>query len=394
VRILRLCSVFEARSALGGRAARLDPVGGMQYHTAELTRRLDRRGVVQHVVTATRLGAPRRERVGERSDVRRVGVPIRRLRQLYAPPAALHALRLAPHVDLVHGHLGEDVAVLPIALLAARRAGAPLVVTVHESPWHTVRGGGPRDRVIHHLGGRVERVAEARAAAVIVLTERMAEHVVTSGAPRERVHVIPPGIDRALFGRTHADPLPGVPRPRVLYVGRLARSKGIDALVAAAGRLARRDAHVVLVGDGPGRRRLARLIPRHGLAGRVHVEGFVAHDDVPAYLEHADVLVLPSVFEELGTVLIEAQASGLPAVATDVGGIPEIVQHGATGLLVPPHRTDRLAHAIDRILGERDLAARMAATARERARRYDWDAVADRVLALYRDAAAGPSASG
>src|SRR5215211_1945623 len=137
LRVLRLCSVFEPpESAIAGRGAGYDPIGGMQDHTAGLTRRLARRGVTQVVLTTRPPTAPWHRRLGPRASVLRVGVPVRRARQLWALPAAVLGPLLGRRADLVHAHLGEDIAVLPLAFLAARRRRLPVVVTVHASPAH------------------------------------------------------------------------------------------------------------------------------------------------------------------------------------------------------------------------------------------------------------------
>jgi 2-deoxystreptamine N-acetyl-D-glucosaminyltransferase/2-deoxystreptamine glucosyltransferase len=96
-----------------------------------------------------------------------------------------------------------------------------------------------------------------------------------------------------------------------------------------------------------------------------------------------DVLVLPSAYEEMGSVLVEAMAAGLPVVASAVGGIPEVVQDGVTGLLVPPGDADALAAALDRLVADPALRARLAAGARAHARRYAWPELAARVAAVY-----------
>jgi len=108
LRVLRLCSVFMAPSGAGLADPRFDPVGGMQTHTGELTRALDRRGVRQLVVTSRLPGAPRSARIGQHADVVRLGLPVPHSRQLYAWPAAGMVACVSGRVDLVHAHLGED----------------------------------------------------------------------------------------------------------------------------------------------------------------------------------------------------------------------------------------------------------------------------------------------
>ncbi|SNS20508.1 Glycosyltransferase involved in cell wall bisynthesis [Geodermatophilus saharensis] len=394
--VLRLCSVFEPPAArrparagalpgeLDARAARFDPIGGMQNHTATLTRCLDARGVRQTVVTARLAGPAGTSSLGVAARVHRTGVPVPRLRQLWALsglPAVLRAGSRAP-VDVVHAHQGEDLATLPLARLAARVHRCPLVVTVHCSVGHTLAGRGPKVRLLRALGGWIERSSLRRADAVVVLTGRTATALHDDGVPPDRVSVVPSGFDPALFAAPAADVLPGVPRPRIGYVGRLAPQKSPGTLVRAFGRM-REQASLVVVGDGPDRALVERLAAESPAADRITLAGFVEHARVPAVLASLDVLVLPSAYEEMGSVLTEAMAAGLPVVASDVGGIPEVVRHGVTGLLVPPGDVDALAAALDRVTGDDVLRARLAAGARARSAEYGWPALSARVAAVY-----------
>jgi glycogen(starch) synthase len=391
LRVLRLCSVFEPpASALRGRGAGFDPVGGMQEHTGTLTRVLAERGVEQVVLTTRPPTAPWLERLAPRATIVRVGLPVRRPRQLYAVPAAVLAPLLGLRADLVHVHLGEDLAVIPLAALAAAPRGLPVVLTVHCSPTHTLRGPGARTAVLRSLGGWIERQGERRAAATIVFTSRLAERLAADGLGAS-VHVIRRGIDRRAFAPAavaSADELPWPAadgRRRVVFLGRVVRAKGVETLVEAVSRMRTAGVQVLLVGDGPDRARVERLARRLGVADRVQVTGFVPHEQVPAVLHSADLLVLPSLYEELGTVLVEAMQVGLPVVASRVGGIPETIEHGVTGLLVAPGDAGALAAAIDAVVGDGDpaLCRRLRANADRRAEDYDVQRTADAVHGLY-----------
>ena len=392
IRVLRLCSVFEPPpSALVGKGVAFDPIGGMQNHTAELTRALDRRGVVQTVVTTRPPTAPHFQRLGGNARVIRLGLPVRRFRQLYGPQAAIVAPVLASRADLVHVHLGEDLAVLPVGAAAARLHRLPLVLTVHTSLRHTLAVSDLRSAVLKTLGGPIERWGERSAEAVVVITPRLCRLLLSDGVDEDRVHVIPPGVNPSLFDGPFEDPFAGVGRPRILFVGRLAPQKGVRTLVAAAGLLEDPSVQVLLVGDGPERPALEREAERIGLGDRLHFLGFVAHDRLPAVLAHADLLVLPSLYEELGTVLLEAMQAGLPIVASKTGGIPDVIEDGVNGLLVPPGEPELLARAIDRLLADRGLAYRLSEGTRERGKDCDWEVLAERVLAVYRGVTAGRS---
>jgi glycosyltransferase involved in cell wall biosynthesis len=385
LRVLRLCSVFEPpASALSGRGALADPVGGMQEHTGSLTRELQRRGLSQVVLTARPPTAPWVEHPASGVTVLRVGLPVRKPRRLYSVPAALLAPWLGRRADVVHVHLGEDLAILPLAALAARPRRLPVVLTVHCSLLHTLAVDDVRSAILHTLGGRIERAGERRADATLVYTARLAERL-RDGPGGPAVRVVRRGVDRRAFLAPGPDPFPLLHgRPRVVFLGRVVRAKGVRTLVEAAARCRTPGMQVLLVGDGPDRRPVERLAQRLGLAGRVHVTGFVEHARVPDVLASADLLVLPSFYEELGTVLAEALHARVPVVAARVGGIPEIVEDGATGLLVSPGDAAELAAAIDRLLGDRALAARCSAAAGERAGAYDLERVAAEVEELYR----------
>ncbi len=385
--VLRLCSVFEPPDGCLLRpGARLDPVGGMQSHTGALTRSLDALGVRQDVITACRPGAARVEELGRTARIHRVGLPVSWGRQCWSVGAAPLALRLAARADVVHAHLGEDIAVLPIAVAAAARHDLPLVVTVHNSVAHTLVATDGRSRRVKRLGGPIERWALPRAAAIITLTERLRALLLEEGAKPGRVHVIPSGFREWEYAAGPvADPFPAAGRPRVGFVGRLAPQKDVGTLVRAAALL-EGPARVVLTGDGPDRAALEAEVARRELQDRVLFTGFVPHARVASVLEHTDVLVLPSRYEELGSVLLEAIRAGVPIVASDTGGIPEVVRDGENGLLCPPGDAAAFAAALDALLADASLRRRMGAAGRARSHGFSWDALAPRVLAVYEQA--------
>ncbi|MBV9380215.1 MAG: glycosyltransferase family 4 protein [Streptosporangiaceae bacterium] len=382
LRILRLCSVFEPR-ALTPASVAYDAIGGMQNHVAELTRCLDRLGVSQLVVTSRQAGPADRTQFGDHGELVRTGLPVPVLRQAWAPLAAPYVLRggSASRVDLVHVHCGEDVAILPLARLAARRHRSPLVATMHLNVRHSLNPTTLRDILVRTGGGAAERWLLPGADAVIALTPSAAGLLRTDGIPADRVHVIPPGYDPALFSEPVADPFPAVPRPRVAYLGRLVPQKDVGTLLRAFARLDTK-AHLLLVGDGAARPALQRRA--RALGGRVHFTGFVRHTQIPAVLRHVDLFVLPSLYEDLSSALIEAMAAGLPVVATRVGGTADLVRDGENGLLVTPRDPAALAAAIGRLLADPGLAARLSSAARQTAAAYAWPDLASKVLDIYR----------
>jgi glycosyltransferase involved in cell wall biosynthesis len=193
--------------------------------------------------------------------------------------------------------------------------------------------------------------------------------VLRASVAAERVSVIHNAIDAERFGRPQPQyrrRLQGLfARPPAIIIGgagRLSPEKGFDLLVAAACRIAARDAQLgfVLFGEGNLRERLAAQIHAAGLDGRFVLAGF--RGDLDALLPCLDVLVLPSYTEGLPNVVLEACAARVPVVATAVGGTPEVVEHGVNGLLVPAGDADALVSALRDLLGSptrrRDMGER------------------------------------
>jgi glycosyltransferase involved in cell wall biosynthesis len=323
------------------------------------------------------------ERVGERARVLRLALPGARRRRALGTLAAPVVLPLAPAADVVHVHSSSDLGIVALGVLAARAARRPYVLTLHTSLRHTLVVDSPVAARLKRRGGPLELWAVRGAAAVIALTPRVARALEDDGLAPERVHVIPSGVDAARFAGPHEDPFPDVGHPRVVFHGRVQAEKGVHTLVEAAARLGP-GVQVLLVGDGSERARVEARARELGIADRLRVTGFLPHDRVPAALAHADVAVMPSVSEELGTSMLEALHRGLPLVASRVGGIPEVVRDGESALLVEPGDPAALAAALRRVLADGALAARLAAAGRARAGDFSWPVLAERVLDVYR----------
>jgi glycosyltransferase involved in cell wall biosynthesis len=224
-----------------------------------------------------------------------------------------------------------------------------------------------------------------------------AESLRPSGRAGRRTEVIPSGVDTERFqpragARVAAKARLGVPpdRPLIGTVGRLEGRKGTATLIEAAARLAdygAADVGVVVAGDGPLRGELRGLVERLGLAACVTLLG--QRSDVREVLAALDVFVLPSRTEGMSNALLEAMAMACPVVATAVGGTPEVVVPGETGVLVPPAEPAAMAAAVARLLAAPELAARLGAAARRRIEnRYGSRAMVRRLEGLYAAVAA------
>jgi starch synthase len=277
--------------------------------------------------------------------------------------------------------------------------GIPHVMTAHSleplRPWKAEQLGGG-----YALSSWAERTAIEAADGVIAVSGAMREDILSCypALDPDRVHVVHNGIDTSLYRPDHGtDVLQRIgldpKRPFVLFVGRITRQKGVPHLLRAV-----RDidpaAQVVLCAGAPDTpeidqefRDLFQELSR--VREHVHwIPQMLPRPEVIQLLTHAAVFVCPSVYEPLGIVNLEAMACGTPVVASQVGGIPEVVDDGKTGLLVPVDDDFEagLARALNEVLGDPDAARRMGEAGRERAvGEFGWDAVARRTVRLYEE---------
>lgn len=284
-------------------------------------------------------------------------------------------------IEHVHVHFATDSAVT--ALLLARLGGPSYSVTLHAKDiYRTTVDAALLDRVVAESAFCVT-VCDAN---VRYLSERVGD------AARERLRRLYNGIDLDAFAGQ------GGPRDErhVLSVGRLVAKKGFGVLLDALALLAARGEgfRATLVGDGEEREALARRVDELGLSDRVCMTGPVGADVVREHLARATVFCLPCVVEEDGnrdalpTVLLEAQAAGLPCVSTPVTGIPEILDAGRAGVLVPENDPIATADAVAMLLGDPGRRAELARAGRERARElFDLRRSGDVLHGWFRDAA-------
>jgi glycosyltransferase involved in cell wall biosynthesis len=204
------------------------------------------------------------------------------------------------------------------------------------------------------------------------------------GAAAHRVQVIANPVDVERIGVRSREPLPpDVRTPFILGAGRLTRQKGFDILLRAyAAANLPGEVHLVLLGEGPERPALQALASELGIADRLSMPGFV--ENPWAYMARAAAFVLPSRFEGFASVIIEAMACGAPVIATDCDfGPREIVRSGESGLVVAAEHVPALSAALERVLGNGDLAARLARVGTARAAAFDAPGIAREYESLF-----------
>ena len=375
-------------------------VGGTEKHMHELGRRLGRTHEV-HVFTARLPGTARAEVV---DGIRVWRTPARLLRAplIYPPPFPLarRAIEDLARIDAserfdafhLHGRWFPDFArVVPYARQTAR----PVALTLHNA----------RPRGINALTDALGTAYDSLRGIRIIqgvdrsvaVSDWVRRDIARYGVDPARIEVIPNGVDTTVY-RPRAPELRerlGGFDPLLLSVGRLLPQKGLDLLIDAVARLAADHPclGVAIVGTGRMRGALEADVRRRGLEKRVVFTGFLEESLLPAAYSSADLFVLPSVWEVFGIVLLEAMGCGLPCVASDAGGIPEVVAEGGTGLLFPVRDPAALASRLRILVEDESLRRRMGAEARRRAVEvFDWDRIAERTAGFYERLMAGRAA--
>ena len=301
---------------------------------------------------------------------------LRVARLLHArPPGILHVQWA--HLPWLDAHLWRSL----------RRDGWIVVHTIHDIEPLAGSSPGPMRWSARALRDAADAIVVHDDAARALLVER--------GVAAERVHVLAPGTSAG-----PAEPLScdaaraalGLPHDArvVLFLGFVKPYKGLGVLLESVARLCAAHPDVVLLVAGEamgGRAEYDRAIARLALGPHVRWSGaFVPSDVLATYLAAADVVALPYLEASSSGVLLAAYAHGRPVVATSVGGLPALVEHGRTGLLVPPRDPDALAVALRALLEDPARAARMGEQARRVAReRHGWESVAAAHAALYRE---------
>lgn len=315
---------------------------------------------------------------------------------------------LVGQTDIVHGHTWYSHLA---GCLVKQFTGAKLVLTTHSlephRPWKVEQLGSG-----YHVSSWIERTAYENADGVIAVSESMRRDVHDLyGVPFEKIRIIPNGIDLQQYR-----PTPNVEvlraydidpdTPYVLFVGRITRQKGIIHLVNAIKHL-RPGLQVVLCAGQPDTQEIGEEMTQAVEAARaegqhriVWIPKMVPKDDIITLYTHATVFVCPSVYEPFGIINLEAMACETPVVASKVGGIPEIIVHGETGLLVPfeargevdfepvdpAQFSHDLATAVNELVNDPAQLERMGRASRTRVEeRFGWTAVAQQTLDFYRE---------
>ncbi|MCX7800750.1 MAG: glycosyltransferase family 4 protein [Fimbriimonadales bacterium] len=374
-------------------------VGGISPHVFELSQKLQSLGVEVHVVTKETPLAPDEQ-------VEPSGVQVHRVHLDEKPNDFIHEIQILNRVTdkrvrqlLEDWRPGGQPTIFHahdwLSLYAARELKyeyqLPMIATIHATEMGRNHGiHNDMQRYIHEQ----EYWLTYEAWRVIVCSNYMRDEVIRAfSCPSDKIDVVFNGIDASKFQfewteeeRKACRAKFALPNEKiVVYVGRFVREKGIHVLLDAASVVLAQEpnAKFVIVGGG-NRDKFEKFVRWYGLQEKVLFTGFMANRSLHEVYRVADVAVFPSLYEPFGIVALEGMAAGVPVVASDAGGLREVVLHDATGTLSYAGNPESLAWAILRVLKDPERARRLAEKAKERLRRdFDWDGLALQTASIY-----------
>lgn len=334
-------------------------IGGVSSHTYQLSQQLIKRGDAVYVLTYPHPEARDLDGV----QVETASAPnIKGLRGFFFMlSATFHLMRMVRQekIDLIHAHF-----LLPpglIGVFVGSIMGRKTAVTAHGSDL-MIQAENPVLRpILKWVLGRADYV--------LVVNQNLKEKAIDLGINPEKIYITPNAVDADKFNPSNkqlpTDVKMSPDKPVILFVGNLVHQKGVEYLLKAK-KLMKTDTELMIVGEGPLRHDLEKKVADDEIEDVVFVG---ARRDVDDIMPSADLFVLPSISEGFPITILEALASGLPVVTTNVGGIPEVMNE-QVGILVEPGDPGKLASAMDMILEDLDLKNSMKTAAREHALKY------------------------
>ncbi|MDD3872619.1 MAG: glycosyltransferase [Methanosarcina sp.] len=291
---------------------------------------------------------------------------------------------IKPEPDLIHANFSYPDGYGMMKL--AKKWKVPLVISAL----------GTIERKVAYEGSYTSKqIIEAMnfADKILSVSEDLKLHIVNLGINEEKVHVVPNGVDTLKFkpaGKAHVRNLLNLPQDKniVLFIGALRKIKGVDYLIEAAKDFVNTSTDLFIVGRDDGlKKSLEKRAQELKIADRIRFTGPVNHEDIPLWISASDILVLPSLSEGRPNVILEALACEVPVVATNVGGIPELMVDGETGYLVPAKSPAELSRKINKLLEDKRLREDMGKLGRKNIiqKGLTWEAHAKQTVDIYSD---------
>jgi len=370
-------------------------IGGISPHVYFLSKHLAKQDVKVYVITCDFPGAPAHEVID--------GVEVYRIDSYKNPSpdfatwvylmnmnmqkeTAALIKKISNKIDVIHAH---DWLVANAGIGLKHIFRKPLLVTMHSTEM------GRRDG-LHTTAEKMIHETEAwltyEAWKVICCSDYMISHVrYVFGLPNDKLVMVPNGVNTHCYDGINTDCADfrskfALPEEKiVLYVGRLVYEKGIHVLINAVPKILNKvNAKFIIVGSGYMKEQLLNIVRSMGLEHKVLFEGFLDEATLIRLQRCSDASVVPSLFEPFGIVALEAMAAKSPVVASDTGGLSEIIEHDVTGVKVYPNNPDSLAWGITKVLSDENYAMRIRNNAYKRVQeKYDWEKIAQQTKRIY-----------
>ena len=353
--------------------------GGVETFVWEVSRELARRGEEVHIIGGQ--GTVRKEAAGAkihlvpfwpRERIPDLGTRVRKMGERISFGCRAFPALIGGKYDIFHIHKPYD---LPWAWAVKKRTGCKVILGSHGTDFF------PGDRTFISAVDRAVSCSHFNAGQV---KERygILPRVIYNGIDPEVFRPLPPdlGLKKKM----------GIPEESrvIVFAGRLIGLKGVHILLRAMTRLDRKVPwRLIIIGDGNARADLDHLGQELGIREQILFPGYIANQDLPRYYSFADLAVFPSLADEtFGMGICEAMACGRAVLSTRVGGIPELVTDGETGVLVKPRNWEELGDRMDRLLSDPSLRSHLGKKALDRARScFTWEKVADRLQGIYQE---------
>ncbi|MCL0038950.1 glycosyltransferase family 4 protein [Dehalococcoidia bacterium] len=338
-----------------------------------------------HTITVITRGSWRQPKVEDMDG-------IKVYRELFIPIYPFHVKLHGVFVNRLLKSIGDgfDVIHSHSPLIPVSRCNIPHVLTFHTCCKQEARAFTEvkdlyslymRTLVRFHIQNEFDCIKQATKTTSV--SSGVAKELTEYGLNSDVVSVIGNGVNTDLFTPRYERQ-----EARILYTGRLVYRKGVIDLVKSAEYVCKQhpDTTFTVIGDGPLRPTLEKMVHQLKLEGKFSFLGSLLRKELIQYYQNETICVLPSYYEGLPTTILEAMSCGMPVVATNISGSADAVINGETGFLVPPGEPKLLADSIMRLLTDKDLRLKMGQAARERVeKQFTWDIIAERILAVYKD---------
>lgn len=348
-------------------------MSGAEQMVKEIVERLGRKYDITLIAARLDYKLPRVEK-WENFNLVRVGVGRKIDKLLYPLLASLKAKSAKP--DIIHAVM-ESYAGGAIVLTKIFYPAAKTILTLQSGDLDDPK---KQKKVLLKLFWKIIHRVPDKITAISNFLAKRAEKL---GVKKENIILTPNGVDFSHL----PEAVEKIPK-RVICVARLSWEKGLDYLINAWPGVLREtpEAKLVLAGEGNERAEIEEMIKNLGISSSVELKGNLPHDQTLKEIKKSEIFICPSLAEGLGIVFIEAQACGVPAIGTKVGGIPDVIQDGENGLLILPKNSEAISEAIIKLLSDKNLAKKLSARALETVKKYDWNNIISQIDRLYEEA--------